>query len=172
MQLNGWVWSVTLTALVLVGCGPNVKQEEEPETWMQGWFSSRHPSDSLIESTDTQFYLSEDGSGLWVSLTECGGIERSSDMQWERVDSNTVEVSNQYGHQYIIRKLEGCNAFDRVSITQAGTLSQGFDEMHPGRICMRRGEENPDCNGSGCTVCEKSWCEGDEPAVTCEGDDE
>lgn len=71
---------------------------------------------------------------------------------------------------YVLRNLEGCDAFELVRFDEDGSEAT-VDRMHAGQICMRRREEDPDCIGSGCVVCYKTWCENEEPSAACESDE-
>ena len=157
----------TLGAL-LVACGPNVEESGDGESWMQGWFSLLHPSDAPILTADSQFFLGPEGEAVFRSVGECGSTESTSPMEWTRVDSSTVRLVGE-NSQYLLKKLSGCDEFERVVILDDGTESS-VDPMHAGQICLTRGSEDPECVGSGCTVCRKNWCEGAEPAVSCEDD--
>ena len=164
MQLKLMTRWVVLSVLVC-GCGPNVAETPD-EDWMQGWFSLRHPSDALTETYDSQLFLNSDGEASLRKLDECGSSDTVTPMEWSVVDASTVRVRSDTRH-YLIRKLAECDQFDRVRVLDDGTELDA-EPLHAGQICMTRGEASEWCTGSGCTVCYKNWCEGEEPTSTCE----
>lgn len=87
MQLRSLFLSVALCAAA-GGCGPKASEADEPESWMQGWFSLRHHSDNVTETFDSQIHLHDDGSAVFRDVLDCGRHELTLDMQWEAVDGS------------------------------------------------------------------------------------
>ena len=168
MQLKRAIFHTAVLALVFGGCGSNIKARASAESWMQGWFSLRHPSDDPILVSDTQIFLEEDGSAILLRVSECGSNEAVTEMTWETVDATTARVIGD-NREYLLRRLDDCNKFERVTLLEDG--SEGtVEDLYAGQICLSRGAEDEDCIGSGCVVCNKNWCEGEEPPVACDED--
>jgi hypothetical protein len=170
MRLTSCRQLTFVAALLASGaaCNQTVSTNGDETSWMLGWFSLESPDADLSVDFNINYHIRDDGTVLAEIYDGCDDRSEGTRL-WEAEDEDTLRISPGFseGDAWLIRRLSACS-FEQVRVLTSGM--QGIPTpIFTGRLCTTRGEDQPDCVGSGCNVCYKRWCDGEEP-VPCNED--
>jgi hypothetical protein len=190
MQLKA---QALLAVSLLVGCtacGPDTNSPPDPADWMLGWFSTASLDADVAVDFASLYHLQGDGTLTLWEISGCnqpGDDAQGTERQWEVEDGDTLRMtrapdSDSNGassiEAWLIRRLPECAPPGPVSYDPGGdttfelvSILEGEEyervPLYSGKLCVSPGEAPEGCHGN-CTVCYKSWCEGEEPLVSCD----
>jgi hypothetical protein len=161
MRMRITAGTVLLFCALGSGCGPKTR---EPSDWMLGVFSSANAGADLVEAT-MQYTIYDDGTVDVADRYHCGSDVTEWQLEWEPRDAESLVMTappdaepfvDDYYDSWIVRRTSACP----YEIVRTRGDDPPYElPLYRGELLMEWLPEDPECIGSGCRQCLKTWAE-------------